>query len=309
MMKGYSYFRIAFGVLLVVFAFAGLATSANLTTEQIMNASFDPTASALKVQWSKNDAEIVSALTNAVQNVFDVKHTTSGTPANGIGAGLTFTQETSAANNEIGMIFQALATDTTAGSEDFSFILKLMKAGAAASTALSVTSTGVLTLVNDETIDNTVNGTITYTATTHAFTGAMTVSSTLGIGGALTLSNAETISNGTNGQIDLNGDVYINGATKLKSCTIAADDATPDVAGCSVLVTSANNAPTAITDLDNPVVGAIYYIVGGSDTNSTTIADAGNFALTGGFTAGAKDILALYCIADNNYAQISVANN
>ena len=38
-------------------------------------------------------------------------------------------------------------------------------------------------------------------------------------------------------------------------------------------------------------------------------ADAGNFALTGGFTAGAKDILALYVIADNNYAQISVANN
>ena len=304
-----SQYRIIFGVLLVLLALlANYADATNLTTEQIMNASFDSTANALKVQWSKNDAEIVSALTNSVQNVFDVKHTTTGTPANGIGAGLTFTQETSAGNNETGMIFQALTTDVTGGSEDFSFILKLMKAGAAASTALSVTSTGVLTLVNDETIDNTVNGTITYTATTHAFTGAATVSGTLGIGGALTLSNAETISNGTNGQIDLNGDVYVNGAS-FKTCTIAADDATPDVTGCTVLVTSANSAPTAITDLDNPVSGAIYYIVGGSDTNSTTIADAGNFALTGNFTAGAKDILTLYVIADNNYAQISVANN
>lgn len=66
MTKGYSVFRIAFGVMLVLLAvLANYADATNLTTEQIMNASFDSSASALKVQWAKNDAEIVSALTNS----------------------------------------------------------------------------------------------------------------------------------------------------------------------------------------------------------------------------------------------------
>ena len=153
------------------------ATATNLTTDQILNASFDISAGALKVQWAKNDAEIVSALTNSVYNVFDLKHTTTGTPANGIGTGQTFT------------------------------------------------------------------------------------------------------------------------------------DATPDVSGCRILTTSSNTGATAITDLDNPVVGSIVCIVGGSATNSSTIADSGNFALSAAFTAGLDDNICLYVQADNDYIEMSRTDN
>ena len=68
-------------------------------------------------------------------------------------------------------------------------------------------------------------------------------------------------------------------------------------------------AATAITDLDNPIVGSIVCIIGGSATNSSTIADSGNFALTAAFTAGVKDTLCLYVQADNDYIELSRADN
>lgn len=240
-----------------------------LNVDQVMTASFDSSAGAIKVQWAKNDAEIISALTNTVQTVFDVKHTTTGVPANGIGAALTFTQETSAANNEIGMAFQALTTDVTLGSEDFDFVLKLMAAGSAAAEKLRITSTGILTLVHAATIDNSTNGTIAIAEPT----------------------------------------IYLNGTVKSKVCTLIADDTTPDVTGCTVLETVANSGATAITDLDNPVVGSIVILVGTSATNSPTIADAGNFALSGAWTGSVDETLTLYIQADNDYIELTRSTN
>ena len=86
----------------------------------------------------------VSALTNNIQN-FSLKHTTTGTPAIGIGTGLEFITETSAGNNEIGTILESVSTDTTATSESFDFILKLMAAGSAAAEVFKVTSIGNVT--------------------------------------------------------------------------------------------------------------------------------------------------------------------
>jgi hypothetical protein len=212
--------------------------------------------------------EETTALTATVDYPLRLTHDTSGTPADNIGLGVQFEQETSAANNEVVMSLATVVTDATATSEDAKFQVSLMAAGAAAAQKFAVESSGVLTLVNDETIDNT-----------------------------------------TDGRIDLNGDVYIAGAVKLEACTIAADDATPDVAGCAVLTTSANTGATAITDLDNPVVGSIVCILGGSDTNSSTIADSGNFALSGAFTASLDDVLCLYVQADNDYIELSVTDN
>lgn len=85
---------------------------------------------------------------------------------------------------------------------------------------------------------------------------------------------------------------------------IAADDTTPDVSGGTSFITSANTVATAITDLVNPTVGATYTIYGGSDTNSSTIADAGNFDLTAAMTLGLGDWIKLYCRADNDYVEI-----
>lgn len=85
---------------------------------------------------------------------------------------------------------------------------------------------------------------------------------------------------------------------------IAADDATPDVSTGSVFITSANTGATAITDLDNPVVGSTIRILGGSDTNSSTIADGGNFSLTAAMTLGVGSFIDLYIRADNDYVEL-----
>src|SRR3989338_677317 len=61
-----------------------------------------------------------------------LSHTTSGVPAAGIGTGLEFEAETSAANNEIGASLAAVVTDATLASEDFDLVFKNMAAGAAA---------------------------------------------------------------------------------------------------------------------------------------------------------------------------------
>jgi len=65
---------------------------------------------------------------------------------------------------------------------------------------------------------------------------------------------------------------------------IAADDTTPDVSAGDKFITVANSQATAITNLDNAIAGRVYTIYGGSDTNSSTIANAGNFVLTAAMT-------------------------
>jgi hypothetical protein len=65
---------------------------------------------------------------------------------------------------------------------------------------------------------------------------------------------------------------------------IAADDTTPDVADGDKFITSVNTVATAITTLDNAVTGKVYTLYGGSATNASTIANAGNFVLTDAMT-------------------------
>ena len=148
--------------------------------EYVINASSNDDAFKIELTTLSNLTSS-SAKTDTVQEVLGLTHETSGVPANGIGAGIVYTQETSAANNEDVMAVNAVMTDVTAASEDAKFSVELMAAGAAKSEVFSVTSTGVVTLVNDETIDNTVDGTVTYTATTHALVGAATLSGDLDV--------------------------------------------------------------------------------------------------------------------------------
>lgn len=92
--------------------------------------------------------------------------------------------------------------------------------------------------------------------------------------------------------------------------TILPDDTTPDVSGGkNFFITSANTGATAITDLDNSVVGQVIYIIGGSNTNSSTVGDSGNFALSGAWTAGLDDVLILYVQADNDYIELGQVDN
>jgi hypothetical protein len=87
-------------------------------------------------------AEVDDATTNATTYAARLTHTTSGTPAANIGAGLEFEVETSASNNEIGGTLAFFAHDVTAGSEDFTFQVNLMGAGAAANARLFIEATG-----------------------------------------------------------------------------------------------------------------------------------------------------------------------
>ena len=91
--------------------------------------------------------------------------------------------------------------------------------------------------------------------------------------------------------------------------TIAADDTTPDVSVGDVFITSANTGATAITDLDNPRVGSIIHLLGGSSTNASTIADSGNFKLSAAITLNADTVITLFVRADNDYVELSRSVN
>jgi hypothetical protein len=106
---------------------------------------------------------IDDASNSSVSSPLTVRHTTSGTPANGIGTGITFVTETANDTNRTGMILEAASTDVTNGSEDFSFNLKLMAAGAAASTKFSVSSVGDTVIEGDLQVNG---GDLTTTQTT-----------------------------------------------------------------------------------------------------------------------------------------------
>lgn len=84
-----------------------------------------------------------TALTSAIQHL-NLIHRTSGTPAAGIGTGIKFITETSASNNEIGMVLESESTDVTEEAENFDLVVKLMLAGGAATEKLRLFSSGVL---------------------------------------------------------------------------------------------------------------------------------------------------------------------
>lgn len=92
---------------------------------------------------------IENASNSAVTPGLKVSHTTSGTPAAGIGASIEFEAETAAGNNEIGAEIQAVTTDVTSTSEDFDLVFKLMTAGAAVAEKLRVKSEGTAYLDGD----------------------------------------------------------------------------------------------------------------------------------------------------------------
>lgn len=136
--------------------------------------------------------------------------------------------------------------------------------------------------------------------------GAAKISYTTGeITGNATIGGDATVS----GDATVTGDMTLNGALVLSQCTIAADDVTPSITGCHWLMTSANTGATAITDLDDAIEGQTVCLIGGSDTNSSTIADAGNFNLSAAWTAANNDILCLYIQDVGVYLEVSRSDN
>lgn len=84
----------------------------------------------------------------------------------------------------------------------------------------------------------------------------------------------------------------------------AADDATPSVADGSIFMTGDNTAATAITDLDDVVVGSQITILGGGGTNASTIDNSGYYSLSAAWTATVGTYIVLYVRADNDYVEL-----
>jgi len=87
--------------------------------------------------------EGTTAATNAVEPLLRLRHTTSGTPASGIGLSIGFEQETASGNYEVGATITAITTDVGSGTEDFDITISTMAAGAAAAERLRIGSLGV----------------------------------------------------------------------------------------------------------------------------------------------------------------------
>jgi hypothetical protein len=84
-----------------------------------------------------------------------------------------------------------------------------------------------------------------------------------------------------------------------------ADDTTPSVAGGVEFQTNENTKATAITTLDDAVVGKTYTIYGAGTTNASTIANSGNFTLTADMTLSAGKSITLIALAGGKFAEIS----
>lgn len=99
---------------------------------------------------------INNATNNAVTDVLKISHQTSGSPALGIGVGMHFETETSAANNEIGSIIQSVSTNVGSGTEAFDLVFKNMSGGSAAAEKMRIKSDGNIDVVGG--IDAGLNG-------------------------------------------------------------------------------------------------------------------------------------------------------
>jgi len=89
-----------------------------------------------------------------------------------------------------------------------------------------------------------------------------------------------------------------------QSFYITADDATPDVSrGTATYLIPANTVPTAITGLDNAVVGSLITLQWTSATNASTIASGATFQLAGTFTPSAGAKLVLQVTTSSTFAE------
>lgn len=75
-------------------------------------------------------------------------------------------------------------------------------------------------------------------------------------------------------------------AETANAVILAANATTADGSVGEFFITSANSGATALTNITNSVPGVVYKIQGGSATNSTTIANSGNFVLSNVMTLG-----------------------
>ncbi len=276
---------------------------------------------------SANVIQQTTALTNSVTyNKFS--HITSGTPANGIGVGIQFEVETSASNNEIGVVLDAVTTDVTGASEDFDFVIKCMAGGAAASEIGRFQSDGKLDLASGA--EYQIAGTDVLSATT---LGSGVVNSSLTSLGTLTsltvdnvVINGNDISSSSgnltitppagsavviDGGASFDGTV-VTGLTSVTSTAFVGDlTGNADTATTATTATSATTAGTVTTAAQPTItsVGTLTSLTTSGvysqdDTTDSTSGTTGSIHTDGGLGV-VKDIVGdadIYTRASSDYS-------
>ncbi len=100
-------------------------------------------------------------------------------------------------------------------------------------------------------------------------------------------------------------EVARNTAATSDALAFTADDTTPSVDGATVFVTDVNTQATAITALDDAVVGEIYTIHGAGSTYASTIANSGNFVLTAAMTLSEGHFIKLVKAEDGKFYEVA----
>lgn len=100
-------------------------------------------------------------------------------------------------------------------------------------------------------------------------------------------------------------EVARNTAATSDALAFTADDTTPSVDGATVFVTDVNTEATAITALDDAVVGVIYTIHGAGSTYASTIANSGNFVLTAAMTLSEGHFIKLVKAEDGKFYEVA----
>ena len=176
------------------------------------------------------NVDTASSATNSVTDVLVLKSQSTGTPAAGIGAGISFGIETAAGNVETGARIAALTTDVGSGAEDIDLVFYTMLGGSTANEALRVHDDGNLTIAGDLTI----SGDDLFMATNtsgHILVADGTNFNPVAISGDISInsSGAVAISSGVIVNDDIKSDAAI-AISKLASSAITVSDGTSNTA-------------------------------------------------------------------------------
>lgn len=112
----------------------------NSTSNALLTLSANNGATLSTLSAGGNLVDVTTTTTNTVEYNFNIRIQSTGTPANGIGTGIGFQVETAAGNIEAGGTIEVVANDVSAGAEDFSLSIKLMRDGAAATERFKLSS-------------------------------------------------------------------------------------------------------------------------------------------------------------------------
>lgn len=85
----------------------------------------------------------------------------------------------------------------------------------------------------------------------------------------------------------------------------APDATAPSVAGATTFITGINTKETALTTLENAVVGQVYTIYGNGSDNATTIANSGNFVLTAEMTLSEGKFIKLVKASNGKFYEMA----